>query len=216
MGAGVGAGVGAGIGAGIGGRKRKTTPAGLEAVALDLFDRQGFAATTVEQIAAGAGIATRSFFRYFRSKDEVIFGSEAADREMLLGALAARPPASLQLADLEPALLVFADWLDDEHQRDRVLRRAVVVRDNPALWPQMLAVFARWECSLGKALAASSGWDAGGGPFEAKVVAAGALAVLMVAVREWCDMAGTPDARPLVDIVHDAIAVAAPQAAALH
>jgi AcrR family transcriptional regulator len=198
---------------GAAGRQRKTTPAGLEAVALDLFDRQGFAATTVEQIAAGAGIATRSFFRYFRSKDEVIFGSEEADRERLLGALATDPPASLRLASLEPALVAFAAWLDDEAVRDRVLRRALVVRDNPALWPQMLAVYACWEASLADALAALGEATGAGDAFEAQVVAAAALAVLMVAVRAWCD---TPAVRPLPDVVRDAIAVAAPRASALH
>lgn len=46
----------------------------VAAVALDLFRRHGFASTTVDAIAAEAGISRRSFFRYFDSKNDVVWG----------------------------------------------------------------------------------------------------------------------------------------------
>lgn len=46
----------------------------VAAVALDLFTRDGFDATTVDAIAAQAGISRRSFFRYFESKNDVVWG----------------------------------------------------------------------------------------------------------------------------------------------
>lgn len=46
----------------------------VAAVALDLFTRDGFDATTVDDIAAEAGISRRSFFRYFESKNDVVWG----------------------------------------------------------------------------------------------------------------------------------------------
>ena len=39
--------------------------------AFELFDRQGFEGTTVDDIAAAAGIGRRTFFRYFASKNDV-------------------------------------------------------------------------------------------------------------------------------------------------
>ena len=42
--------------------------------ALDLFAAQGFEATTVDQIAEAAGVGRRTFFRYFRSKEDAVFG----------------------------------------------------------------------------------------------------------------------------------------------
>ena len=44
----------------------------LERVALDLFARNGFAATTVDDIARAAGISRRTFFRYYSSKEDVL------------------------------------------------------------------------------------------------------------------------------------------------
>ena len=43
------------------------------AVALDLFDRNGFDATSVEQIAQAAGSSRSTFFRQFGGKDDVVF-----------------------------------------------------------------------------------------------------------------------------------------------
>lgn len=45
----------------------------LESSALRLFREQGFAATTVKQITADAGLTTRTFFRHFTDKAEVVF-----------------------------------------------------------------------------------------------------------------------------------------------
>jgi mycofactocin system transcriptional regulator len=46
----------------------------LEQVALDLFIRNGFTETTLDDIAAAAGIARRTFFGYFSSKNDVVWG----------------------------------------------------------------------------------------------------------------------------------------------
>ncbi|GHH85592.1 TetR family transcriptional regulator [Streptomyces sulfonofaciens] len=45
----------------------------LAAAAMELFATKGYEATTVDEIAAAAGVARRTFFRHFRSKDEAIF-----------------------------------------------------------------------------------------------------------------------------------------------
>jgi mycofactocin system transcriptional regulator len=55
------------------GRPSATSARELELVALDLFASQGFAQTSVEQIAVGAGVSKRTFFRYFESKSAVLW-----------------------------------------------------------------------------------------------------------------------------------------------
>jgi AcrR family transcriptional regulator len=54
-------------------RRTRTT---LRDAALDLFLAQGYDATTTDQVAAKAGVSTRTFFRYFDSKDEVLFSGQ--------------------------------------------------------------------------------------------------------------------------------------------
>jgi mycofactocin system transcriptional regulator len=56
------------------GRPPVTSRAELEQIALDLFIRNGFVETTLDDIAAAAGIARRTFFGYFSSKNDVVWG----------------------------------------------------------------------------------------------------------------------------------------------
>ena len=66
----------------------------LGRAAVELFTEQGFAETTVPQIAARAGLTTRTFYRHFADKREVLF---ADDEELpaLVARLAADAPAAL-------------------------------------------------------------------------------------------------------------------------
>src|ERR1700761_9377103 len=56
------------------GRPPATTRAELERVAFTLFDQSGFDETSIDDIAAAAGIARRTFFRYYPSKTDLVWG----------------------------------------------------------------------------------------------------------------------------------------------
>jgi AcrR family transcriptional regulator len=54
-------------------RKKRQTREAIAAAALELFERQGYAATTIAQIAAAADVSPRTVFGYFSSKEELVF-----------------------------------------------------------------------------------------------------------------------------------------------
>jgi AcrR family transcriptional regulator len=109
--------------------------------ALRLFAEQGYDTTTVDEIAEAAGISRRTFFRQFRSKDDVIF----ADHESLLARVAAfldQPHADPPAAVVEAAMLVFARFAE---VRAIAHRRYEVVREIPALRDREIVMAFRYE-----------------------------------------------------------------------
>jgi mycofactocin system transcriptional regulator len=72
------------------GRRPSTTREHIARQALDLFDHRGFEATTVDEIASAVGISRRTFFRYYDSKRDVVWGEFDAEmvrlRDQLMGA----------------------------------------------------------------------------------------------------------------------------------
>jgi mycofactocin system transcriptional regulator len=89
------------------GRPPVTSRAELEHVALDLFIRNGFAATTVDAIAAEAGISRRTFFRYYASKNDVVWGDFDALLRGMDQWLASTPHNVPLLSALKDAVIRF-------------------------------------------------------------------------------------------------------------
>src|SRR4051794_32149270 len=71
----------------------------LTRAALELFAEQGYAATTVPQITARAGLTTRTFFRHFVDKREVLFAREL-DFPEVVTELVADAPRDLSAIEL--------------------------------------------------------------------------------------------------------------------
>src|SRR6266487_4582242 len=101
-------------------RKKDRTRRTIQAEALRLFAEKGFQATTVQEIAAAAEVAPRTFFRYFPTKEEVVFWAEY--QPTLAGFVAARP-------DDEPAEEALRHGITDglaafyDQDRERLLER---------------------------------------------------------------------------------------------
>lgn len=73
-------------------RKKRLTRQRIVTAAVKLFDEQGYEQTTVAQIAVAADVDPKTFFNYFRSKDEVVFADAEHVFDLLLGAFAERRP----------------------------------------------------------------------------------------------------------------------------
>lgn len=99
-------------------RLKQRTAEEIEEAAFALFVGHGYDETTVDQIAAAAGVSTRTFFRYFPSKEAVVFGDHQQAVRWLRLALAATDPALPPLARLQEAMLAGEQpGRDDERRR---------------------------------------------------------------------------------------------------
>ncbi|MGI5330663.1 TetR/AcrR family transcriptional regulator [Actinomadura nitritigenes] len=156
--------------------------------ALALIEEQGFDATTVRQIADRAEVSTRTFNRYFGSKEDVVLAHEDQLMDDLMAELERRPAGEGPLAALRATIRSLPGhpgW--DGPRLERLRRVQALLRDNP---PLMGANFARWEQRkerLARHFAERAGTGFG---FESRLLASTAFAAIGVALREW---AGLPD-----------------------
>ena len=112
-------------------RKRHTRDA-LESAAWRLFARKGFDHTTVDEIAAAVHVAPRTFFRYFETKDAVLYGPWRENLAEFCRRLSARPPAEDPLTALSASVSEFIEQLEDDTpellQRARIVSRSTQSR----------------------------------------------------------------------------------------
>lgn len=124
----------------------------LIGAALELFTANGYDETTVEQIAAAAGVAPRTFFHHFATKDDILFHGyaerlaeatrrfRASQSPSLWGALAeASEAVALAISEQPEIFLVRAEMY---HQLPAL--RATMLRINEDWIDQMTVEVARW------------------------------------------------------------------------
>ncbi|MEA2213837.1 MAG: hypothetical protein QOF83_3785 [Solirubrobacteraceae bacterium] len=99
--------------------------------AIELFDEQGYEATTVAEIAERAGLTKRTFFRYFSDKREVLFSGSHELQRLWLEGLAAAPAEASPLAIVTAGLDPVAEMFTERHDFARI--RAQIIEANPEL-----------------------------------------------------------------------------------
>src|SRR6478672_8459942 len=87
-----------------------TTRVRVERAALDLFTLRGFENVTSDEVADAAGISRRTFFRYFATKADAVWGDFAGHVARLEGLLAATDPATPVLAAVCAAYVEVNDY----------------------------------------------------------------------------------------------------------
>lgn len=113
-------------------RHADRTRAAIVSAALELFRERGFQGTTIDEIAERADVGPRTFFRYFRTKEAVLFADAVAQRERIARELAARPPEEHPFLSLIAAAGVLADEI--AARRDDIQLRSRIAAENPGVW----------------------------------------------------------------------------------
>jgi AcrR family transcriptional regulator len=131
-------------------RKKQKTRLAIQDAALDLFAEQGFEGTTVEEIASRAEVSTATFFRYFGTKGEVIFGGSGYEHDALEGSIIGRPQTEDDLTAVRRA--VQEGWLPLLDQ-DLVARQVRAAAKSPVLRGMSTELGVRFQDVIAGALA---------------------------------------------------------------
>ncbi|MGA9870028.1 MAG: mycofactocin system transcriptional regulator, partial [Rhodococcus sp. (in: high G+C Gram-positive bacteria)] len=125
------------------GRRPSTTRGQISDIGIELFAKNGFDDTSVDEIAEAAGIARRTFFRYFPSKNAVPWGDFDAQLAALR-ALLAELPNDISLAEgIRSALLEFNIFPVDEEAVHR--QRMQLILRNPTLQGYSMLMYEGWR-----------------------------------------------------------------------
>lgn len=179
-------------------RKKQERRALIEDTALGLFERDGFDATTVEDIAAACDIAPRTFFSYFATKDDLVLADYADRLARILDAVSDRPDDEPAWPALQAAFATVA--ADYEAEVDQLRRRFAIMAANPSVLARSLELQLGWEIALAERLARRRNVD----DRLAGLLAATALAIMRSSLRQWLTE-GTR--RPLPDLMHHGFAL---------
>jgi TetR/AcrR family transcriptional regulator, regulator of mycofactocin system len=128
------------------GRPPGTSRRELELIALRLFTGQGFDNTTIEQIAAEAGVSKRTFFRYFSSKAGVLWSEFDHEVETIRAALA-DVPAAVPMMDAIRRAVVTANHYGPQDVPELRMRMNLV-GGVPALQSSAAVHYDAWERAI--------------------------------------------------------------------
>jgi mycofactocin system transcriptional regulator len=139
--------------------RRHSTARELELAALRLFAEQGYERTTVDQIAAAAGVSRSTFFRYYAGKSDVLW--REFDREVqTIHQLLARTPTDVpMMAAVRQAVLTANHYRAQDVPRLRA--RMGVIAASPELAASAPVHYAAWERAISDFVARRSGQPAG-------------------------------------------------------
>lgn len=140
---------------------------------MELYGERGFDGTTVEDIAARAGLTERTFFRYFADKREVLFGGASELQEFLVGRVLEAPASLSALEVIAAAYTAAADDIFEARREFSRARQAVIVA-NAELRERELVKLATLNAAMADALrrrgvsdpAASIAAESGGSAFR--------------------------------------------------
>ncbi|MEV5414213.1 mycofactocin system transcriptional regulator [Thermopolyspora sp. NPDC052614] len=165
------------------GRRQRTSHAELERVAFALFAAKGFDQTTIDDIAEAAGIGRRTFFNYYASKNDLVWGRFDHDVARLRRLLAAAPPEISLMDALREAVVEFNRY--DEAILPEHRTRMRLILGVPALQADSTLRYAQWATAVAEFVAARTGHPVTG--LVPRLVGQTALGAAITAYRQWLD-----------------------------
>jgi AcrR family transcriptional regulator len=177
-------------------RTRRSAYAEITSVAMRLFLEQGFEHTTIDQIAATAGISRRSFFRYFGTKEDIVLGDLAKQGVIVQAALEAIPVSMGPWEALRAAL-------DSVHALEVdpavTLKISKMMYRTPSLRSRSIEKHLHWQELLVPNIRRRLGIPGDEENPAAEAIVASAIACLDIAGEIWTRGDGAADLAGLYD-----------------
>jgi AcrR family transcriptional regulator len=183
--------------------KKARTRDDLVEAAVKLFAERGFDGTTVEDIAEAANVSPRTFFRYFATKEEVLFHRKDLELASLEAALAARPAVETPLEAVRGCVVEYMGCFQDEEEFH--LYRFMLANENPIVEAYGLRLHQDWIRSITKAIARRMGVN----PREdlrPGMLAGCAIIAMRESLGVWARSRGQRDIRKLAAEAFDLLA----------
>lgn len=177
-------------------RKRQETLERIAETGLRLFSQNGYEATTLDAIAEAAGISRRTFFYYFKSKEEILLDWQMRGFSASLHkAILAQPSDKVPVDAVRDALLTLSAGFRTQEfiGIDRVLRSSETLR------ARKQATYGLHEQSLHATLAER--WPSPDRSTSLRLLAMASLGAMRLAIEDWIQAGGD---RPLDSFLHAA------------
>lgn len=172
-------------------RNKIATRRALRAAALELGLESGWAQVRIEDIAAAAGVSTRTFFNYFDTKeDAALLGILAVPDDELAAFAASDAPVDGVWAELAALFAADVDRIDSASDFSR---RMELQGRSPELQSRQMGEFARFEARLSAAIAARLPPDEHG-RLQASLLSGSCITAVRVGLERWAatDRVGSP------------------------
>jgi AcrR family transcriptional regulator len=176
-------------------RKKDQTREALAQAAFALFQDKGYEATTVAEIARAANVSRRTFFRYYATKDALLFVEDSENLEHFRVLLGAAESGDDDLAHIRRACLALAEgYMRD---RDQILARARIIESSPVLGKQERQQDLSWERAIAESLLSTGHGGPNSNPSvrerRARMLAGAVFGAVRATMAAWQEAGGRGD-----------------------
>jgi AcrR family transcriptional regulator len=183
-------------------RTRRAVRTEIAEAAVALFAERGFETTTIDDIAAAAGMSQRSVFRYFATKDEIILGKFDLAVDDMVEALRARPVGEAVWTSLHRVFDVLTSSAEKPGHEQVAEPINRMVFETPALLAGYLQRLQRTQEAIVAELFVRA--EAAGAPFTPddptpRALTAAAFGCLVAAQHSWLISGAKTSFRDAID-----------------
>ncbi len=175
---------------------KATTRQELTRIGLDLFLQQGFATTTIDQIVAPLGISKRTFFRYFETKEDLVFEWQTEMTPAFVDELNSRPREEAPFKAVSETLFALASRINTNPALAFALMR--LLKETPSLAGRDMENRMVWELALAAALMEREGSKVMP-RLKARIIVGMAMTAWTAALDEWYTGGGKAKLRPIME-----------------